>query len=368
MRIFYTTFWPWKLFHKVVVIDVVVDDATRKGKLPLTFDIEALSAGASDTVKFEMWIHYLCHGGYTLLDLVRCLRRVDGLSEDDVDFFERLLDDDDEDEQQPFIHGRNHNLMPVLRRLDEPGTIPKARAEADTLPKSDQEPPLRPPLIVPDERKVRFPDPSTLTRLQHLRRLMETATKNPVGDMARGMAYRALFYGEWPGTGRRVYEMIVDKAKAAGHLLERFSAEQDLSMPSNPVKFNVLIEQLAQGQYTLAHLAAHLREAGFITAAAEIAFECGDTPPPPPLTNGNGCTVPQASTHIVPVLPPIPADGEPSAPDGADACVICMDRAPTVVFVPCGHLLACITCAHTLKNGCPTCRKPFTQAMRVYKQ
>ena len=41
-------------------------------------------------------------------------------------------------------------------------------------------------------------------------------------------------------------------------------------------------------------------------------------------------------------------------------CIICMDRLPEVVLVPCGHMNLCAPCAHQWheeNDNCPTCRK-----------
>lgn len=45
-------------------------------------------------------------------------------------------------------------------------------------------------------------------------------------------------------------------------------------------------------------------------------------------------------------------------------CKICMDRAIEVVFIPCGHLVACSTCAK--QDICPLCRTPIQKRQRIY--
>lgn len=38
------------------------------------------------------------------------------------------------------------------------------------------------------------------------------------------------------------------------------------------------------------------------------------------------------------------------------------------VFVPCGHLIACVKCASNLAgNKCPMCRKQISKAIKVFK-
>ncbi|XP_052810191.1 baculoviral IAP repeat-containing protein 7-B-like [Mya arenaria] len=46
-------------------------------------------------------------------------------------------------------------------------------------------------------------------------------------------------------------------------------------------------------------------------------------------------------------------------------CKICMERDVNIVFMPCGHLVACETCGHKLKN-CPMCRKSIRGHVKTY--
>ncbi|XP_054708293.1 putative inhibitor of apoptosis [Uloborus diversus] len=46
-------------------------------------------------------------------------------------------------------------------------------------------------------------------------------------------------------------------------------------------------------------------------------------------------------------------------------CKICMDREVSIVFLPCGHLLACTSCAPALQC-CPMCRKAIEATVRAY--
>jgi hypothetical protein len=51
-------------------------------------------------------------------------------------------------------------------------------------------------------------------------------------------------------------------------------------------------------------------------------------------------------------------------------CVICLDKARAVTFVPCGHLCCCEACGGDSGSGlvsCPVCRKPITARQRVFK-
>ncbi|CAL1528891.1 unnamed protein product [Lymnaea stagnalis] len=46
-------------------------------------------------------------------------------------------------------------------------------------------------------------------------------------------------------------------------------------------------------------------------------------------------------------------------------CKICMDEEVCVVFLPCGHLVCCATCAPAL-NSCPICRAKIRGSVRTY--
>ena len=52
-------------------------------------------------------------------------------------------------------------------------------------------------------------------------------------------------------------------------------------------------------------------------------------------------------------------------PNHSDECIICMEEPRQTVLMPCGHMLACATCAAQL-DDCPTCRKRITSRVRVY--
>lgn len=48
-------------------------------------------------------------------------------------------------------------------------------------------------------------------------------------------------------------------------------------------------------------------------------------------------------------------------------CCVCLDGKRDVVFIPCGHLVACSACGFKLLQGrCPICRDPVNQVQRVY--
>jgi baculoviral IAP repeat-containing protein 2/3 len=49
----------------------------------------------------------------------------------------------------------------------------------------------------------------------------------------------------------------------------------------------------------------------------------------------------------------------------ARQCKICMDNEVGVVFLPCGHLVSCVSCATALSN-CALCRQPIKAVVRTY--
>lgn len=55
---------------------------------------------------------------------------------------------------------------------------------------------------------------------------------------------------------------------------------------------------------------------------------------------------------------------KPDALPDSVLCKICFKEKLEVLFMPCGHVIACIQCAVTL-DQCAVCRRPFTMTMRI---
>lgn len=53
------------------------------------------------------------------------------------------------------------------------------------------------------------------------------------------------------------------------------------------------------------------------------------------------------------------------SPDDAKICKICYNEELEVVFLPCGHVIACVKCACDMKS-CAVCRKLITKTVRVF--
>lgn len=91
------------------------------------------------------------------------------------------------------------------------------------------------------------------------------------------------------------------------------------------------------------------------------------TPPPPPPR----VIVPAAMPVENRPLPPVPQAVEGAAPNPIpdnddDKCKICFDVEMNTVFIPCGHIAACITCAQSCR-ACPICRGAIDNIVHTYK-
>ena len=47
-------------------------------------------------------------------------------------------------------------------------------------------------------------------------------------------------------------------------------------------------------------------------------------------------------------------------------CIACATDKRAVVFVPCGHYIACLPCGHGMAI-CPMCRSNITACIRIYE-
>ena len=54
--------------------------------------------------------------------------------------------------------------------------------------------------------------------------------------------------------------------------------------------------------------------------------------------------------------------------DASSPCVICFDAPKDLAFIPCGHKCVCPSCAdhYDEENGCPICRRPVVDVLRIY--
>lgn len=56
---------------------------------------------------------------------------------------------------------------------------------------------------------------------------------------------------------------------------------------------------------------------------------------------------------------------EPKNGDDSKICKICYVNEYNTVFLPCGHVVACVECASSLL-ACPICKKPYTDITRIF--
>ncbi|KAI9026352.1 hypothetical protein DFJ74DRAFT_36873 [Hyaloraphidium curvatum] len=95
------------------------------------------------------------------------------------------------------------------------------------------------------------------------------------------------------------------------------------------------------------------------------AAEAGPSNAPPP-------TPPRRTPSHPPSRQPTPPHGpthdEPD--EGEKQCVICLGEAPSVVALPCGHVILCLACmearAVRTRQACPLCRKTVQSLHRIY--
>lgn len=66
-----------------------------------------------------------------------------------------------------------------------------------------------------------------------------------------------------------------------------------------------------------------------------------------------------------PVSPPQENDSKEKVIEDARVCQICFIEERGVVFLPCGHLVACVKCAPSLST-CAVCRQPLTGIVRAF--
>jgi hypothetical protein len=55
----------------------------------------------------------------------------------------------------------------------------------------------------------------------------------------------------------------------------------------------------------------------------------------------------------------------PASNDGANSCIVCMERPSDVAVVPCGHFCLCEECAAKC-NNCPICRGPKGSLLKIF--
>jgi hypothetical protein len=62
------------------------------------------------------------------------------------------------------------------------------------------------------------------------------------------------------------------------------------------------------------------------------------------------------------------ADSDLQTPPEDQSCIVCMDAMRNSVFVPCGHIACCFTCANALPKPtqCPICCTKTAQIVQTF--
>ena len=92
--------------------------------------------------------------------------------------------------------------------------------------------------------------------------------------------------------------------------------------------------------------------------------EQDDAPPTKRARNARTATV-SIGISINAAAPAPPPQAEEERP-----CVVCLSEAPTSLCVPCGHQCLCAACVQAynpVAKGCPYCREPVVQVIRVLR-
>uniref|UniRef100_H3CP31 Leucine rich repeat and sterile alpha motif containing 1 n=1 Tax=Tetraodon nigroviridis TaxID=99883 RepID=H3CP31_TETNG len=112
-----------------------------------------------------------------------------------------------------------------------------------------------------------------------------------------------------------------------------------------------------------------INEIGVQKAASSKNDEAASVPmasPPlaPPLLPS--ATVSHApSSPVTPGTPVTPSAPSPVGGPGSSECVVCMEAAAQIIFLPCGHVCCCQVCSDAVQ-GCPLCRSNILQRVRLY--
>lgn len=77
------------------------------------------------------------------------------------------------------------------------------------------------------------------------------------------------------------------------------------------------------------------------------------------------CLIPAPKDETETPQPKDPSNVEETNVDDSKICKICYAEERNVVFIPCGHVVACAKCA-LATNKCPMCRRIFQNAVRLY--
>jgi Sec-independent protein translocase protein TatA len=60
-----------------------------------------------------------------------------------------------------------------------------------------------------------------------------------------------------------------------------------------------------------------------------------------------------------------PKNNDVTATDNATECVVCLTNQRAAFFIPCGHIVCCMSCGQGLKQCC-VCRAPVQQVLKAF--
>ncbi|XP_028968353.1 E3 ubiquitin-protein ligase MIB1 [Galendromus occidentalis] len=100
-------------------------------------------------------------------------------------------------------------------------------------------------------------------------------------------------------------------------------------------------------------------------AMAALSFSCRNLPPVPTLGLTSRQT-PQARIPSPQQFPPKVARQKltSTANFGADECMLCSERPPCTMFLPCTHIVSCESCSPRIKK-CLSCQAPVQQRIKI---
>ncbi|KAI5726807.1 putative inhibitor of apoptosis isoform X1 [Diaphorina citri] len=101
-----------------------------------------------------------------------------------------------------------------------------------------------------------------------------------------------------------------------------------------------------------------------ISAHSEVKPAPSVTETQPSSSSACCTTVAETSTAVKPTACS-QDDKRPEPNSDGRLCKICYQREMGVVFLPCGHIVACVICASTLST-CAVCRQRFTATVRAF--
>ena len=134
------------------------------------------------------------------------------------------------------------------------------------------------------------------------------------------------------------------------------------------VQLGELAEVKAELQATVGQLQAELQAARFelsTRAGDEAALASLPIPQVEAIISEAPLALARLQAHLASRLQAELLHKQKEAFERRAECVICMEAAKAICFVPCGHVLACAACATQLVE-CPSCRAPIAQKITMF--